>query len=355
MFKKEITLVNKSSNLTPEKSKLHLDHIKKRILASNRCARGWKVEITSKDNSAQLQLTCVPKRRRKEESLNNEFDKIVKVIQDAGRGQKWFLDTVDEEEQKHPDAEVSYTESSIPPDYLKYFSHVFGRNNQISLVVSAVQAAMDSDWNNRFHVALIGPPATGKTEIAHSLKHMVGEECVLEYDATATTQAGAIKDLDSRMEMPRILVVEEIEKAEENSLRWLLSVLDHRAEIRKVNFRSNIHRSVKMLCVATVNNEKLFKGLMSGALASRFAHHLHCPAPDRNLLEKILSREVAKVGGRKEWIKATLDYTVENNIYDPRRVLAICLCGKDGLLSGEYQKYLDSCCLNKNTDCLKDT
>lgn len=344
LFKKEMTLVNSSSNLSPERSKLQLSHIKERILGSNRRARGWKVQITSTGPTAHLELTCQPKRRRTEESLNNEFDKIVKIIQDAGRGQKWFLETVDQEVQKNPETEVLYSETKIPFNYLKSFSHIFGRQNQISLVVSAIQAAIDSEWNNRFHVALIGPPAAGKTEIAHSLKHMLGEESVLEYDATATTQAGAIKDLDSRMELPRILVVEEIEKAEENSLRWLLSVLDHRAEIRKVNFRSNIHRSTKMLCIATVNNEKIFKGLMSGALASRFAHQIYCPPPDRDLLEKILDREVAKVGGKEEWIKPTLDYCVDKRkITDPRRILAICLCGKDKLLTGAYQEYLDNC------------
>lgn len=344
MYKKEITLVNKSSNLTPEKAKIQLTHIKNRILGSNRRERGWKVTVAPGNSSAYLVLTCQPKRRRTEESLNSECEKIVKIIEDAGRSSKWYLETVDQEECRNPESEVLYTEPTIPKNHLEFFSHIFGRDNQISVVVSAIQAAIDSEWNNRFHTALIGPPAAGKTEIAHAIKSMLGEECVLEYDATATSQAGAIKDLDSRPELPRILVVEEIEKAEENSLRWLLSVLDHRAEIRKVNFRSNIQRSTKMLCIATVNNKKAFKGLMSGALASRFAHQVFCPPADRDLLQKILEREVAKVRGNKAWIRATLDYCVEQRkIIDPRRILAICLCGKDDLLTGKYQKYLDSC------------
>ena len=151
MYKKEITLVNKSSNLTPEKAKTQLAHIKERILGSNRRDRGWRVSIVPRDSSALLLLVCQPKRRRTEESLNQEFEKIVKVIEEAGRGAKWFLETVDHEVQKMPDAEVGYTETVIPQDHMQYFSHIFGRSDQISLVVSAIQAAIDSDWNNRFY------------------------------------------------------------------------------------------------------------------------------------------------------------------------------------------------------------
>lgn len=346
-YKKEIELVNKSHNSSPEKSKTALEHIKQRVLASNRKARGWKVSISTTENTANLELSCRSKRNRTQDSFDNEFYKIIKIVEDAGRGKNWFLKGSEVEEVHKPmDDSIPYVEPVIPADCDQFFSHIFGRENQISLVMSAVQAAISSNWSNRFHVALIGPPAAGKTEIAHSLKSVLGEEAVLEYDATATTQAGAIKDLDQREILPRILVVEEIEKAEENSLRWLLSVLDHRAEIRKVNFRSRIHRSVKMLCVATVNNNKIFKSLMSGALASRFAHQIYCPPADAALLKMILNREVKKIEGDPRWIKPALDYAVKNKITDPRKVLAICLCGMDRLLTGEYQKQLESCSEN---------
>lgn len=343
-FKKEIELVNTSPSFSPEKAKTQLEYLKQRVLASNRQDRGWKVAITNEGNSAKLDLSCRPRRTRSQDSLDMEFFKIHKIVEDAGRGRGWVLKgTENNMFDNLSEKEIVHVEPVIPDDFGTHFSHIFGRENQISLVLSAIQAAISSDWSNRFHVALIGPPAAGKTEIAHSLKSMLGEEAVLEYDATATTQAGAIKDLAQRDVLPRILVVEEIEKAEENSLRWLLSVLDHRAEIRKVNFRSNIHRSIKMLCVATVNNHKFFNSLMSGALASRFAHHIYCPAPDHSLLAKILTREVKKMDGDVRWIKPALEYAAKKKITDPRKVLAICLCGTDRLLNGEYQKNLEAC------------
>ena len=173
---------------------------------------------------------------------------------------------------------------------------------------------------------------------------MFGDEAVLEYDATSTTQAGAIKDLANREVIPQLLIVEEIEKTDENSLRWLLSVLDHRAEIRKTNYRESVQREVKLLCIATVNDFALFQKLMYGALASRFAHKIYCPRPDEAILTKILTREIERVeGGRLEWIKPAIKYALAHDMNDPRQVTAICLSGGDQLLDGSYQEMLRSC------------
>jgi len=80
---------------------------------------------------------------------------------------------------------------------------------------------------------------------------------------------------------------------------------------------------------------------MSGALASRFSHQLYCPRPDRGLLEKILQREVSGVDGNEGWIVPTLDYLDRHGITDPRKAMAICLTGRDRLLTGEFQDQMD--------------
>ena len=81
--------------------------------------------------------------------------------------------------------------------------------------------------------------------------------------------------------------------------------------------------------------------MMSGALASRFGHKVYFPRPSREILKKILTREVRKIdNGKEEWIEPALDYLLEvEQTDDPRRAISI-LDGRDRLLSGEYQKDL---------------
>jgi AAA domain (dynein-related subfamily) len=262
---------------------------------------------------------------------------------------KWTLATVDDDEyvpmaEDDLDANVSdlgYTETDIPEDWDAYFTHLFGLDSHIKRVRKALEAGMSSEWRNRFHCALIGPPGCGKSDIARSIKEALGDEAVIEFDATATTGAGAIKELSELEILPRVIVFEEIEKAPEAAMQFLLGILDLRAEIRKTTAKGSIQRNTKLFCIATVNNEELFEKLQSGALASRFTNKIHFDRPSRETLSLILTREIAKVDGDKRWIGPTLDYCDSHDITDPRQVIAIALCGGDDLLTGEYQKMLD--------------
>ena len=227
-----------------------------------------------------------------------------------------------------------------------YFDHIFEREPQIEVVLSAVTAYQESEYQNRFHTVLYGPPACGKSEILLSLGRMLGEEneAYLKVDATTTTEAGMARLLLDAVTIPPVVIIEEIEKADERSLRWLLGILDQRAEIRRINARiGNRARNVQLLCLATANDMGLFRKVMSGALASRFSHEVYCPRPSRTVLEQILRREVARHRGREEWIEPTLKYCVdEKKMNDPRKIVPICMCGRDSLLDGSYQKTLDA-------------
>jgi hypothetical protein len=227
-----------------------------------------------------------------------------------------------------------------PEDWSKEFSHLFGLDSHISRIRMALNAGIASNWRNRFHCALIGPPGCGKSDICGSLKRLLGEDAVMEYDATATTAAGAIKDLAEREILPRVLVVEEIEKADEKALAFLLALCDLRGEIRKTTARATIQRDTKVFVIATVNNVDLFEKVLAGALASRFANKIYFKRPSRDTLAMILDREVAKVDGDEAWIKPTLDYCDDRDITDPRQVIALTLTGADMWLSGEYQTML---------------
>ena len=239
------------------------------------------------------------------------------------------------------DESMEYAALDMPDDWQTPFEHLYGLDPQIKLIKSRLFAAIDSEWEHRFNCALIGPPGCGKSDIAKSIKAMLGNDAVLEFDATATTGAGAIKELAEREILPRVLIIEEIEKCDQKALNWLLAALDIRGEIRKTTARATIQRDTKVFAIATVNNVKLFESLMSGALASRFTLPIYFKRPSRDVLERILVREIGKVNGDEAWIMPTLNYCEAHDITDPRQVIAICLAGRNMLLDGEYQQLLE--------------
>jgi hypothetical protein len=261
---------------------------------------------------------------------------------------KWTLTTVDDNEYEVPDENairlsddfIGYTEVTIPDDYAARFNHLFGLDPHVARIRRAMEAGLLSDWQHRLHCALIGPPGCGKSDICRTIKSMLGEEAVLEFDATATTAAGAIKELAEREILPRVLIIEEIEKADDKALDFLLAALDLRAEIRKTTARATIQRDTKLFAIATVNNIDLFARLKAGALASRFSQKIFFQRPNRDQLEMILQREVVKVDGDFAWIGPTLDYCDDADITDPRAVISIAMCGREMLITGEYQDML---------------
>ena len=197
----------------------------------------------------------------------------------------WTLALVDDDEYAAPgegelatttDDMIGYADVNMPEDFSDYFGHLFGLDSHISRVRSALDAGINSGWRNRFHAALIGPPGCGKSDICESIKAALGSDAVMKLDATATTAAGAIKELSEREILPRIIVIEEIEKAPEAAMTFLLGVLDQRSEIRKTTARGTIQRDTKLFAIATVNDVALFRKLQAGALASRFPNT--CPA-----------------------------------------------------------------------------
>lgn len=239
------------------------------------------------------------------------------------------------------ESDTDYVNVGINDDeWEQSFAHLYGLDAHIKRVRLALDAAIASNWRHRFHCALIGPPGCGKSDICRSIKEALGEDAVLEFDATSTTTAGAQKELTERDQKPRVLLVEEIEKAAENSLSWLLSVLDIRANIKRITARGGYSASTHMLTVATVNDEALFRRLLAGALSSRFTNSVYFSRPSVETLQKILAREITVVGGDLSWIDPTIQYATENEITDPREVTSICLCGGDLLLTGEYQQML---------------
>lgn len=233
--------------------------------------------------------------------------------------------------------------SSIQPG--DNYSHLFGLDPQIRILLSAIQAAADSDMRNRFHTLLHGKPGAGKTDIllsTHRLLTSLGISC-LAIDATSTTEAGMRKLLlDEDEILPEVILVEEIEKAL-HSFRLLLGIMDDRGTVSQMNYRKTSSRKVPALVLASANDYVLLQKIDSGALLSRFSNEIECPLPDRDICAKILEREINLVkNGNLAWIEPTLIFCCdERGIFDPRQLKRICLSGKDRLLSGEYQLDLE--------------
>ncbi len=334
-----------------------------RALAGNR-GKVWSAgrpSISRDDQNNEYLYTVAVSFRREGRSVSTELEarqwmRIKELAERAVRSKGWTLNgespskQIEHEIASVDDAKIvrdSYAEVKLltgKSNIAVYFGHLYGLDPQIDLVMSSVGEYQRSQFANRFHTLLYGEPACGKTEILRSLSKMLGKDAVMHFDATSTTAAGAKQLLLESAALPPVLCIEEIEKADEISLRWLLGVLDYRAEVRALKYRAGMQaKEVKLLCLATVNDFGLFNRMMDGALASRFSHKVYCPRPSRAVLEKILVREVQKHSGNMAWVQPALDYSLDvEKTNDPRRIITVCLCGKDRLLTGEYQKLLQA-------------
>lgn len=358
------------------------------VLTKAVAARGWKLELerqvirkdwrgqdvfgsrlfrdkenggTSHTYTAVVKATCTLSAPRS--TVDSEFQALAAHMAISGKKPNWKVVAIDGEAYVPTErpktwdglppiagadgAElIGYAPFAIPANFEQFFTDpqlgggLIGLDEHVARVKQALIAAERSQFRNRFHVMLAGPPGCGKTHMCTQLKRALGEASVLEFDGTATTKAGAEKELLERVEMPRVLLVEEIEKiASPEALDYMLGLCDMRGEIRKTTAKSTVQRDIKMLVVCTVNDVKLFRSLRSGALANRFTTPVYFKRPTHDMLAGILKREIVKVeNGSLDWIEPAIAFADEQGISDPRNVLAIGLCGAEGLLDGSYQR-----------------
>lgn len=341
----------------------HLEYMLGRALAGNR-ATGWsahpKTPTVVQEGENWIFSTVISFKKdggRKPEAAERQWNQIVHYLAESGKSGKigtypWMVVEVDGKPYTYKSGsepkvgkEVKNYYDGLNLDKKNYFDHLYNREAQIMICHRAVEAAIKSNFQNRFHTLLHGEPGCGKSDIMESLGNMLGpeNEAWIKFDATSMTAAGVIKLLLENDHIPPVMFVEEIEKTDEKSLHFLLGIMDIRGEVRKINFNTGPQaRKIRMVVIATANNTDLLKKVASGAIYSRFANRAYCPRPNRELLNRILTREVKRNNGDPKWIEPTLAYCFDKRkMTDPREIIPVMLQGQDDLFTGSYQEALE--------------
>lgn len=300
---------------------------------------------------AMLQQSCVaakfqlfPWKMTNENEPNCQVEKQdvrseilgVKEVQPHGVAKSWSQLVVPEE--------LLGQDSDLHLSQHPAWKNLYGVNPQIRILLSNVNRAHKTNGESRNHAVLFGHAGCGKTTTIFGLEQMFGSDSVLKLDATSTTRAGLEKLFFNELQdIPPLVFMEEAEKADPEALKIWLGALDDRGEIRKVNFKVNQLRAVKVLFVCTVNNKALFDRMMgsdgseAGALSSRCVTQIYYPRPSQVILMQILQKEVRERGGDEAWIAPAIHLAEELQISDPRIVRSF-LAGGDRLLDGSYQR-----------------
>lgn len=364
-----------------------LDYLIGRAVAGNRSQ--WKCEESTINEpertgstwtydvllSFERQKSVAPDR------LNNELDGILKFLNSAGSGSKfknfpWTikgvlpdwksgeLTTIDLPVAETDDVnEVIDFNRAVPldqiefPDLLLYgsddeieshpaFRGIYGRAPYIRVLFSSIKTMKDTNGLRRNHCLLHGKPGTAKTSLFRGMQQVLGVGSYLNINANSATRAGIETIFLRRLKtigVPPFIFIEEIEKTLEAILTVWLSILDERAEVRKITHHSVDKQEVRSLCFATANDKVLFDRLTGGrpghpgALSSRFTKPLYVPRPDWNIMKRILLRDIDLYGGQYEWADKCIDIAKEIGTNDPRIVLSL-LDGGDRLISGGYKE-----------------
>lgn len=226
-----------------------------------------------------------------------------------------------------------------------FFNGVYEREAHIRLIHDSVTRFRESNGRIRGHTLLHGLPAGCKTTMFERFKEWYESdggdfERVRFLDGPTLSKAGLenwlLRQAADRT-LPEILVIEEVEKQPLDNMLTLLSVMGS-GYVAKHNARVQDRQECKCLVWATCNDPELLRVFRNGALWSRFSHRWHCSRPTKDLMSKILSREVEAIGGRQEWVAKVMEFAYDKlKLEDPREIIAL-LDGGDRLLDNSYQR-----------------
>lgn len=296
--------------------------------------------------------------RSSESRIASLLEKAVERVKSKATMLYWQV--VDDKVEPTPRVEIPgvnapLPEFSAPPlteeNMQKYFGKIYERDSHIYRIHSTVCSYIQSGKQRRNAILLHGEPAAAKTVLIGAFKRFYedfnGGEQVKVFDATTATKSGIERELveaAAERRLSPILVFEEIDKHDMSKLLSLLSVMDARATLTRLNARvGHIEAKIDSLIWATCNNDSIVQEWQRGALWSRFSHRLYCQRPSIEVLRQILYDKVSEIrGGKKEWADAVIEFLVKHDDPsrpDPRYANAL-LDGGEMLLNGSYQKMI---------------
>lgn len=297
------------------------------------------------------------------EVSKKQFEVLMDMAQGAANLYKWNIVDFTSEGEQHttstpqdqPKVKVEFIEPAIMTpikmddhyinlDPSGYFDHLYDRESQINVLLSGSRTAIESDFKIRTHALFYGPAAGGKTSLTTAFINMVGEEHCYRIDATTSTQAGVLNDIIERGQFIKFLIIDEIEKCKEEQLRWLLSIMDERGELRVNNAKLGfVQKSLPAFVIATTNDIDKVERFMSGALHSRFSDRIHCPRIRDETIFRAVKKYIDMINGDDSWIYPAVKYVREvEKTDDIRRMIAVAVNGRERLVTGEYQRILQS-------------
>jgi len=255
-----------------------------------------------------------------------------------------FEQAKDIEEIEIPEVLISGSDEEI--ERFPAFNGIFGRARHIRIIGASLKRMQDTKGKKRSHILLHGLPGCAKSHIMLGWMKVLGTGGFVAINANSATKAGIERIFLDRLKQtgcPPVFFVEEIEKSLETVLTVWLSILDDRAEVRKVTHAKQRKVSANVLCISSANDKILFDRLHGGrpgnpgALSSRFTKKLYVPRPDKEIMRRILLRDIALYGGKKLWVEPCLEIAEELGTNDPRIALSL-LDGQDRLLDGTYRE-----------------
>jgi hypothetical protein len=290
----------------------------------------WKVRFSDQDTEIESPDFF----EKKENTIEDLIPAVPTFVESSEKEFDW-------QDYNFPD-EILYDENALSEH--SAFSDLYDIGPQIRTVLSAIKRAVETNGKSRYHSVLYGEPGCGKTSTLRAVEKLFGQGSVLHLDATSTTKAGIEKLFFSELKQyPKLVFLEEAEKASEEGLKIWLGALDDRGELRKINFRQTQIRQIEILFFCTANNKRAFDNMMGtgsgepGALSSRCVNEIQFPRPTEATLRKILEKEIKTKGGNIDWVAPCLSLADELDVSDPRKVKAF-LTGGDRLLDGSFQK-----------------
>lgn len=237
----------------------------------------------------------------------------------------------------------------------KYFNGVYEREPHIRLIQDIVNNCVLTNFEDRNHILLWGPPATAKSVLFNRFKKFYEDgsdiERVMIINSTTTSKVGLENMLLDKAKdkiLPEIICFDEVEKVVDENLHCLLSVMDQTATISRNNAKIGRQSAeAKCLVVATCNDIDKLKNFASGALYSRFSTRLPCARPKRELMRNILIAQLqeridAGEDAKLEWADAAIDYAYDVMKVNCPRTIKGLLSGRDRLLDKSYFKDLES-------------